>query len=170
MPTQEELKILKDPEVFSWMIFDEGKSRVLLDTKISLVRLDDEGSSLKRCERWTGNLNLGGMSSFGWWISTLESQEDGLFEDCNDDLERFPNVVLVYSNLDEVRCVRLESWKEYFEGKSHSSEIFPKTFEWWRVWETLFSFNWSFPFNEWIFWRIEVRAQRQRFRRRVNAI
>ena len=31
----EEIKFLKDPEVFLWMIFDEGKSRVLLDPNIS---------------------------------------------------------------------------------------------------------------------------------------
>ena len=46
---------MNDPEVFLWMIFDEGKSRVLLDPKISLVKLDDEESSLKRCEWLLGD-------------------------------------------------------------------------------------------------------------------
>ena len=32
------------------MILDEGKSRVLLDSKISSLKLDDGESSLKRCE------------------------------------------------------------------------------------------------------------------------
>ena len=50
VPKQEELKVLKDPKVFFWIIFDEEKSRVLLDSKISLARLDDEESSLKRRE------------------------------------------------------------------------------------------------------------------------
>ena len=47
MPRQEELKGFKDPEVFLWMILDEGKNRVLLDHEVSLVKLDDEDSSLK---------------------------------------------------------------------------------------------------------------------------
>jgi len=44
-----------------------------------------------------------------------------LIEDSNDDLERFPNVVLVDSNLDETRCAKLLSWKEDFEGRLDSS-------------------------------------------------
>ena len=36
------------------MILDEGKSRVLLDPKIYLVKLDDDESSLKWCEWWLG--------------------------------------------------------------------------------------------------------------------
>ena len=36
------------------MILDEGESRDLLDTNVSLVKLDDEVSSLKRSEwRWS---------------------------------------------------------------------------------------------------------------------
>ena len=34
------------------MILNEGKSRVLLDTKIFLVKLDDEESSLKWGDWW----------------------------------------------------------------------------------------------------------------------
>ena len=64
VPRQEELKVLKDLKVFLMMIFDESKSRVLLDPKISLVRSDDGKSALEWCKRWTGNLNLGGMPSF----------------------------------------------------------------------------------------------------------
>ena len=70
LPRQEELKFLKDPKAFLWMIFDEGKSRVLLDSKISLLRLDDEESSLKRYEQCECDLNLGRRSSFG--CSNLE--------------------------------------------------------------------------------------------------
>ena len=44
VPRQEELKVLKDSKIFLWMIFDEGKSRVLLDPKISLAR-SHEGES-----------------------------------------------------------------------------------------------------------------------------
>lgn len=66
------------------------------------------------------------------WIPTLEScltfeahwlEYDGLIEDSNDDLERFPNVVLVDSNLDEKRHMKLACWKEDFEGRLDSSEI-----------------------------------------------
>ena len=92
-----------------------------------------------------GDPNLDDGSSFGkflnseeeeewkgrWWISTLEShltfeafrEEDGLTEDSNDDLDRFSNKVLVDSNLDEIRCMELESWKEYFEVRLVSSVI-----------------------------------------------
>ena len=49
-PRQEELKFLKDPKVFLKIILDEGKSRVLLNPNMSLVKLDDEGSSLKQDE------------------------------------------------------------------------------------------------------------------------
>ena len=38
---QEELKGLKDPKVFLWIILDEGKSRVLLNAKISSLNADD---------------------------------------------------------------------------------------------------------------------------------
>ena len=51
-PRQEELKRLKDPKVFLKMILDEGTHRVLLDSNISLVKLDDEWSSLKWGEWW----------------------------------------------------------------------------------------------------------------------
>ena len=50
-------------------------------------------------------------------------EEDGLIEDSNDDLEIFPNVVLVNSNLDEIRCMKLEPWKEDFEGRLDYSGI-----------------------------------------------
>ena len=42
VPRQEELKVLNDPKVFLWMIFDEGKSRVLFDPKILFVKSDDK--------------------------------------------------------------------------------------------------------------------------------
>ena len=41
-PRKEELKVLKDPEVFLKIILDEGKSRGFLDPKISLVKSNDE--------------------------------------------------------------------------------------------------------------------------------
>ena len=41
------MKVLKDPKVLLKMVLDEGKSGVLLDPKISLVKLDYEESSLK---------------------------------------------------------------------------------------------------------------------------
>ena len=37
------------------MILDEGKSRVLLNPKISSLKLDDGESSLKWCEWWLGD-------------------------------------------------------------------------------------------------------------------
>ena len=46
-PRKEELKGLKDPKVFSWTILDEGKFRVLLNPKVSSLKLDDGQSSLK---------------------------------------------------------------------------------------------------------------------------
>ena len=46
---------MKDPEVFLWMILDGGKYRVLLDPKISLMKLDDEESSVKWREWWLGD-------------------------------------------------------------------------------------------------------------------
>ena len=45
-PRQEELKVSYDPKVLLNIILDEGESRVLLHPKISLVKLDDEESSL----------------------------------------------------------------------------------------------------------------------------
>ena len=44
---KEEPKVLKDPKTFLKIILDEGKYRVLLNPKISLVKLDDEESCLK---------------------------------------------------------------------------------------------------------------------------
>ena len=41
---------MNDPKVFLWMILDEGKSKVLLNPKIYLLKLDDEESSLKQYE------------------------------------------------------------------------------------------------------------------------
>ena len=38
-------------------------------------------------------------------------------------MDRFPNAVLVDSNLDEVTHMELESWKGYFEGMLDSSGI-----------------------------------------------
>ena len=79
------------------------------------------------------DLKSGGRSYFGWlphseeeeytgewWIPTLQScltfevcwEEDGLIEYLNDDLDRFPNMVLVYSNLDEIRWVKFWEWIE----------------------------------------------------------
>ena len=43
---------MNDPKAFLWIILDEGKSRALLNPKISSLKLDDEESSLKLCERW----------------------------------------------------------------------------------------------------------------------
>ena len=78
-------------EFFFLVISQEEKSKVLMDPEIFFN-------------------DLGIVSSFGWlskskeeeWIDrglwqTLEScsEEDGLISDSNDDLDRFPNVVLV---------------------------------------------------------------------------
>ena len=41
---------LKYSKVFLWIIFDEGKSRGLLDPNIYLVKADDRESSLERYE------------------------------------------------------------------------------------------------------------------------
>ena len=46
-----------------------------------------------------------------------------MIKDSNDDLDSFSNVVLVDSNLDEIRRIELESWIEDFEGRSYSSGI-----------------------------------------------
>ena len=40
-PRKEELKDLKNPKVLWNMILDKGKSRILLDPNISLVKLND---------------------------------------------------------------------------------------------------------------------------------
>ena len=50
-------------------------------------------------------------------------EKDGLIEDYNDDLDMFPNVVLADSNLDEIRRMKLTSWKEDFEGRLYSIGI-----------------------------------------------
>ena len=60
------------------MILDEGESRVLLDPKISWMKLDDEESSLKWGEwGWSdeteGNINEGVKSSLGS-LSDLETE------------------------------------------------------------------------------------------------
>ena len=80
-------------------VFKEGKDLVGGINK-------DSGSylmwlAISEEEEWEG----------GWWLSTLESclEEDGLSADSNDDLDRFPNVILVDSNLDKIRCMKLES-------------------------------------------------------------
>ena len=44
------------------------------------------------------------------WLRNLEEEE------C-EDFDRFPNEVLVDLNLEEIRCMKLESWKEDFEGR-----------------------------------------------------
>ena len=144
------------------MILDESKSRILLNPKISSLKLDDRESSLKWCEWWlddekniflafeegrgleeriisnvfllliswedkskvllgpkvyfelgdesedswlepvfkdgkdlAGGLNADGRSS-SRWLRKLEEEE------C-EDLDRFTNVVLVDSNLDQLR-------------------------------------------------------------------
>ena len=75
------------------MFFDEGKSKFLLGPKNSLMKVDDEESSLKRCEQWLGDYQEstsfvfkvgrgfedrmvfeGVRSSFGW-LPRLEEQE-----------------------------------------------------------------------------------------------
>ena len=50
-----------------------------------------------------GGLNADGRSS-SRWLRSLEEEE------C-EDLHRFPNVVWVDLNLDEIRCMKLTSWK-----------------------------------------------------------
>ena len=105
------------------------------------VKLDEkEGncldSTFKEREELLCDLNSGGGRCFGvfpnseeegwtgrWCISTFEScltfetswKEDRLIADSNPDLERFLNAVIVDSNLDEIRCMKLECWKEDFE-------------------------------------------------------
>ena len=44
-----------------------------------------------------------------------------LINDSNCNLDRFPNVVLIDSNLDEIICTKLAYWKEDFEGRLDSS-------------------------------------------------
>ena len=51
------------------------------------------------------------------------SEEHGLVEESNDYLARFPNVILVDLNLDEITCIKLASYKEDFEGRLDSSRI-----------------------------------------------
>ena len=43
------------------------------------------------------------------------------------DLDMFRNVVLVDLNLDEIRCMKLASWKEEFEERLFSSFILEET-------------------------------------------
>ena len=62
-PRQEELKVLKDPEVFLWIILDEGKSKLLLDPEILFDALV--------------NFNFGGRSSFGWFPNLEEEEWKG---------------------------------------------------------------------------------------------
>ena len=61
---------MKDSEVFLWIILDEGKSRVLLNPKISLLKLDDGESSFKWCE----------------WVELVFDEDlEGKLNDDNDD-------------------------------------------------------------------------------------
>ena len=46
-----------------------------------------------------------------------------MIEDSNDDLDRFSNAVLVDSNLDKIRFVKLVSWTKYSEESLDSSGI-----------------------------------------------
>ena len=50
-------------------------------------------------------------------------RKNGLIAYSNNYLDRFPNVVLFDSNLDETICMKLASWKENFEGRLYSSGI-----------------------------------------------
>ena len=69
----------------------------------------------KAGEDLVGKLNADGRSSLRWWVK-LEEEE---FK----DLDMFRNVVLVDLNLDEIRCMKLASWKEDFEGRLDSLGI-----------------------------------------------
>ena len=40
--SQEGLNVLEDSKLFLWILLDEGKPRVLLNPKISSLKLDDE--------------------------------------------------------------------------------------------------------------------------------
>ena len=93
--------------------------------KYDEVNLDEEevrwfDSVFKASEEDTGSLKSGGGSCLEW-LRKLEEEE--LIEDSNDDLDRFQNVILVESNLDEIRCIKLEYWKEDLEGRFDSSGI-----------------------------------------------
>ena len=62
-----------------------------------------------------GGLNADGRSS-SRWLRKLEEEE------C-EDLDRFLNVVLVDSNLDKERCMKLAPLKVDFEGRLDSEGI-----------------------------------------------
>ena len=76
-PRQEELKGFDDPKVFLKIVLDERKSRVLLNTNVSLVNADDEEQSFKWCERWLGD----GREQFYLVFEIGESLEDRMSGD-----------------------------------------------------------------------------------------
>ena len=107
-------------KVFFLLISWQDKSKVLLGPTI-LFELGDELecrlfsfmiSKLRKrgMEKWMMNFN---PWIIGRWV----------VEDSKDDLEMFPNMVLVDSNVDETRCIKLASWKEDFEIRLYSSGI-----------------------------------------------
>ena len=65
------------------MILDEGESRVLLNPKIYLVKLDDEIECkslelvFKEVEDLVGVLNKASVSSFRWWTNLEEEHWEG---------------------------------------------------------------------------------------------
>ena len=90
------------------MIFDEGKNRVLLDPNVYLVKLDNKEPFLKRHEwqlnDWQENASFIFKVDRDFEVSMIsEGFEDRM------SFEMFSNLVLVDSNLDEIRCMKLVS-------------------------------------------------------------
>ena len=84
----------------------EEKSKGLLDSKIFFELGDElEGSWLEPAFKEGKDL-VGGLDADG--ISSLKQSRKLVKEEC-EDLNRFPNVVLVHLNLDEIRCMKLTS-------------------------------------------------------------
>ena len=121
------LEAIMISNVFLLLISWEEKPKFLLGPKIYFELGDKlEGIWLEPVFKvWNDlvvGLNAGGMPS-SRWLRNLEEEE------C-EDLDRFPNVVLVDSNLDEIRCMKLESWKECFKVASCSLFIIEKHVQW----------------------------------------
>ena len=110
--------------VFLLLISLEEKSKVLLGPKIFFeLGHELEGKHLeeflKEGKDLVGRINSDSRSS-SKMLRNLEGEE------CEDS-DRFSNVVLVDSNLDEKRCMKLASWKEYFEVTLCSSFLIEET-------------------------------------------
>ena len=87
------------------MILDEGKSRVLLNPKISSLKLDDGESSFKWCE-W---VEL--VFNEDWW--------DGIFEvELNVDADLSLKMRDVEMNLESFRCSNFDSHVDLNEGSN----------------------------------------------------